>query len=111
MPSVQVIKENQRKNTGFLGILMHYFPYSSGTSLTPVRLCASECLCSALFKVRVAIRWEIGVHRCGTPLLQLTPCLQLCFFSLILFPLPLPLVDVAYLCSDIRRTELLLSAT
>lgn len=81
-PLCRLSKENQRKNTVFLGVLVHYFPYSSGTFLAPVWLCARERLCSAVSGFPAAVRWEIGVHRCGAPCCSLLPvCSCGVFFS------------------------------
>lgn len=89
-----------------LGIFMHYF----STALA----CPSLLLCSfvpgsasdRLFLTPWRRRTADPCASLWNLLLQFTPSLQLHFLSLILFPLPLPLGDASYLCSDIISAEL-----
>lgn len=89
-----------------LGIFMHYF----STALA----CPSLLLCSFVpGSASDRLFLTPGRHRtadlCASLwnlLLQFIPSLQLHFLSLILFPLPLPLGDASYLCSDIISAEL-----
>jgi len=106
MPSVQVIKESQRKNIVCVGMFMHYFLYSSGMSLTPF---AQLCVGSASgLRFLSPLMPSDGRLVCiaGEPPAAVYPLLAAAFSFSYSVPASPALEDAACLSSDITTAEL-----